>query len=221
MKITLTGAMLKAALTHAAKQDVRYYLNGVLIEATARETRVVATDGHRACIIRAAAENDLGQLGVVPQIVTFIMPRDVIDAMKIAARDLRSAAITLESTDGKEWRVSGPCSSVVFKPVDGKFPDYRRIVPEKSSGEAGHYNPDYLLDAKKALMLLTGSKQAMIRVHPNGTDAALVTGLDPNFVGVIMPYRMHDAKTKEPLYMHDVSWAKGDLPGSPDLKKAA
>lgn len=45
MIVHVTAAALKAALLQAGKQDIRYYLNGICVEAYEKETRIIATDG--------------------------------------------------------------------------------------------------------------------------------------------------------------------------------
>jgi len=46
MKIHISRNKLKAAAYFSARDDIRYYLNGILIESTPMQTRIVATDGH-------------------------------------------------------------------------------------------------------------------------------------------------------------------------------
>jgi len=186
MKIYVTGAMLKAALIHAAKQDMRLCLNGVLIEATPEETRVVGADGPRCCVVRVETENE-----GVDRPVQFIIPREVVESMKISP-SLLGERISLEDTPGGMWKASGIFFDLTFKPLADTYPDYRRTIPDETSGEVAQYDPAYLLDALKAAKLLAippklyntkpprRSKTA-IHVQHNGTGPCVVTTDNPDF----------------------------------------
>lgn len=160
---------LAAVAIFAAESDVRYYLNGVLIEVRASEVRCAATTGHMAGVCRLATEQ-----AAMPDV---IVPSATVKQALLN----KSEVLTLEFENGK-WSLAG----VSFTPIDGKFPDYRRIIPKGHSGEAAQFNPAFIAAAAKAGKAL-GVKSAPIIRH-NGCNAAQVQfyGRD-DFVGVLMP----------------------------------
>lgn len=168
---------LKAMSLLASKQDIRYYLNGVLVESTSEHTRLVATDGHLLGVFQTSetAHND--------EAFSIIIPNEII--AKLDKQDN-----FLSCVDGK-WNIDG----ISFTPVDGKFPDYMRVLPVKpASGETAQFNHEFITRFAKCSKLLNGTKYPVI-AH-NGNSSALVDlGLD-RFIGVVMPMR-NEVKIKE------------------------
>ncbi|MCS6947384.1 MAG: DNA polymerase III subunit beta, partial [Steroidobacteraceae bacterium] len=103
-----------------AQQDVRYYLNGMLLEAEGRSLRAVATDGHRL----ALAETQLGNSAKSKQQV--IVPRKgVLELQRLLGEEE-----TIELGIGSN-HVRAQIGSIRFtsKLIDGKFPEYARVIP--------------------------------------------------------------------------------------------
>jgi len=112
------------AKTHfsMAQQDVRYYLNGTLLETDGKILRTVATDGHRLAIAEAALAT--GGKAVAAQQV--IVPRKgVLELTRIL-----SSSGEVEITIGSN-HVRLQIGDVRFtsKLIDGKFPEYSRVIP--------------------------------------------------------------------------------------------
>jgi DNA polymerase-3 subunit beta len=107
-----------------AHQDIRYYLNGLLLEFAPKRLRAVATDGHRM----ALAEADIA-MGV-SDLTQIIVPRKGI--MEIA-RMLAEVDGEVELQIGtSHLKVQTPGRVLISKLVDGKFPDYQRVIPINS-----------------------------------------------------------------------------------------
>lgn len=105
-----------------AQQDVRYYLNGMLFEVAGDYLRVVATDGHRLAMETLNMDNAISE----PQ--QLILPRKGIMEMTRLLTD-ESGEITL--TFGQNHiRATVPAFTFTSKLVDGKFPDYNRVLPK-------------------------------------------------------------------------------------------
>ncbi|MCY4177218.1 MAG: DNA polymerase III subunit beta [Endozoicomonadaceae bacterium] len=108
-----------------AQQDVRYYLNGVLLEIGNEQLRVVATDGHRMAM--CTLHLDLGMSDDEKGYDQFIVPRKGILGLArlIAQGGDEKISISLGSN-----HMRGQTSDFVFttKLVDGKFPDYERVI---------------------------------------------------------------------------------------------
>src|SRR5262245_13810555 len=104
-----------------AQQDIRYYLNGLLMVIDGGELRVVATDGHRL----AVASNEVVAKDIGRQEV--ILPRKtIIELSKLLSATDAPVAIELSASQAR-FRFDGVL--LASKLVDGKFPDYQRVIP--------------------------------------------------------------------------------------------
>lgn len=104
-----------------AQQDVRYYLNGMLFEVNNSSLRTVATDGHRL----ATSVANISGPEATQQI---ILPRKgVIELAKLLSDAEATVSITL--TDN-HLRAQTDKYTFISKLVDGKFPDYTRVIPK-------------------------------------------------------------------------------------------
>lgn len=106
-----------------AQQDIRYYLNGLLMVVEANELRVVATDGHRlAFACKGVAKQELDKQEV-------ILPRKtVLELTRLLADNDEPVAIELSATQA-HFRFGE--IELASKLVDGKFPDYQRVIPSQ------------------------------------------------------------------------------------------
>ena len=184
---TIKQKDLKAVAHAMATKDTRYYLNGVLVEHNGAETRLAATDGHRLHVV-------LEELtGLVIEPVSAIIPRDFVVAMlkiKPVGRGI-DVEIVLTLDNGKiEARFQNQ-TSMVTQAIDGKFPDYCRVIPSVAlTGEAANYNNQYLLDADKGLcdyLELSSTKTHGVGFGQNGNDSGVLSV--PGFTAVVMPMR--------------------------------
>jgi DNA polymerase-3 subunit beta len=104
-----------------AQQDIRYYLNGLLMMVDAGELRVVATDGHRLAVAtRELAARDIGKQEV-------IVPRKTILELAKLLQDTDDPVSIELSGSQARFRFDGIL--LASKLVDGKFPDYQRVIP--------------------------------------------------------------------------------------------
>jgi DNA polymerase-3 subunit beta len=202
--ITLEPKHVLAALLFAANKDVRYYLNGILIEATDTGTRVTATDGHTLATMRATAVNGMGG----EEKRSFIIPRAAIEQIKGAiAKTPQTLRVHID--EGAHTLLVDEMR-IPFQPIDGRFPDYRAIVPPTASGKPAQFNPELLARFGKAAKLLKkrgGGHSTYLR-H-NGEQGTLVTLVDVEcFAGVIMPMRdKGDDGANNGSWM-DTAWAR-------------
>jgi DNA polymerase-3 subunit beta len=194
---------LKAASRFMAVQDIRYYLNGLLIESNDVQTRIVATDGHTMfCGYDDAKGNNVGSFAG-------IMPSDTVKAILAWKAPHKSAAdmpVVLTTSDDPlgEHRAEWCGNVVIFRVVEGRYPDYTRVIPQSVSGLAGNYNPDYLARCKAAGIDLGNSKLYGINLTQNGDGPALVTFSAQAFA-VIMPMR------GEPGDIGAAEWARAKI----------
>lgn len=180
-QFTISINALKGLDLLAAKGGIRYYLNGVNVEFNTTTTRLIATNGHILGIENLTQNLENTGAG------SLIIPSDIIKALKPV---IKSAGIVqVRQTDTGHWEIDNYGTKITFSPVEGRFPDYARVVSgAATSGQAAQYDPEYLVAFLKAAKLLTGAKNPSIEIMQSGHDKALVhiKGLD-SFVGVIMP----------------------------------
>jgi DNA polymerase-3 subunit beta len=103
-----------------AQQDIRYYLNGMLLSVDKDVLRVVATDGHRLSFASQQLEGDHGQ-------VEAILPRKtVLELIKLLADNDEPVSLAIGTNQA---RFSFGAIEIVSKIVEGKFPDYQKVIP--------------------------------------------------------------------------------------------
>lgn len=175
---------IRAARSHAADKDVRYYLLGVHFDLEAG--RIVATDGHRAFICAGPVVPGAGTFimpnGLIDNVLKAVGKRPLYDTVKVSVSDIGAPrAITIDAVSGT---FSAPA-------VDGTFPDWRRIVPQSVSGETAQFNPEYLTDAREALATYQGFKadKTAFHVAHNGTSPSICTTNCDDAIVVVMPLR--------------------------------
>ena len=122
--LTLPQKALKHALQLVqfamAVQDIRYYLNGVLFSVDKDVLRVVATDGHRLSFASQQLEGDHGQ-------VEAILPRKtVLELIKLLSDSDEPVSLAIGSNQAR-FAFGG--IEIVSKIVEGKFPDYAKVIP--------------------------------------------------------------------------------------------
>ena len=122
--LTLPQKALKNALRLVqfamAVQDIRYYLNGVLFSVDKDTLRVVATDGHRLSFASQALDGDHGN-------VEAILPRKtVLELIKLLGDTDDPVSLAI-GTNQARFRFGG--IEIVSKIVEGKFPDYQKVIP--------------------------------------------------------------------------------------------
>ncbi|MDO9600130.1 MAG: DNA polymerase III subunit beta [Azoarcus sp.] len=109
-----------------AQQDIRYYLNGLLVIAEDSELRMVATDGHR--LAYAASELE----APVTQRCETILPRKTVLELSRQLADSDDPLEVILAGNQAVFRFGA--IELVTKLIDGKFPDYQRVIPHNHPG---------------------------------------------------------------------------------------
>ena len=137
-----------------AQQDIRYYLNGLLMVVEDAQLKLVATDGHRlAFVAREAGASNLARQEV-------ILPRKTITELSRLLSDSDDpVAIELSATQAK---FSFGSVVLVSKLVDGKFPDYTRVIPQDQAKKL-KFERLVLLQALQRAAILTSDKFRGVR----------------------------------------------------------
>jgi DNA polymerase III subunit beta len=137
-----------------AAQDVRYYLNGLLLLVEGKELRAVATDGHRLAYASVEIDTDLPRQEM-------ILPRKtVLELNRLLLDNDEALNITLTPN---QVRFAFGSVVLVSKLIDGKFPDYERVVPAtlKNHMKVGRQT---LMQAMQRAAILTNEKFRGVRV---------------------------------------------------------
>ena len=144
-----------------AQQDVRYYLNGLLLETQERTLRAVATDGHRL----ALCEMTLGEATRAAQV---IVPRKAI----LELQRILGTGGQIELAIGTN-HVRAQIGDIRFtsKLIDGRFPEYGRVIPESPS-KIALADRELLRQALQRTAILSNEKYRGIRV---GLKTGLMT----------------------------------------------
>ena len=107
-----------------AQQDVRYYLNGLMLEVLPGKIKAVATDGHRLAYDESeiSATPDEGRQIIVPR-------KGVTELIRLLQTSQSDADIRISKN---HIHVTSGRLSLTSKLIDGKFPDYQRVIPKLS-----------------------------------------------------------------------------------------
>jgi DNA polymerase III subunit beta len=119
--VTTMRALVEGTQFAMAHQDVRYYLNGLLFELESARIRTVATDGHRLALCDRTV--DIGE--TEPRQI--IIPRKgVVEIIRMLSGKDETVRMAIGSN---HLKVMNGDQSLTTKLVDGRFPDYERVVP--------------------------------------------------------------------------------------------
>jgi DNA polymerase-3 subunit beta len=122
---TFKGLISKTAFC-MANQDVRYYLNGMLLEKSEADFKVVCTDGHRLAIDVLSMETQTG----VNNFQIIVPRKTVLEVNRLLAG--KEDMVGLEIT-ANHIRFFFENLNLTSKLIDGRFPDYERVIPKDLS----------------------------------------------------------------------------------------
>ena len=190
METKLNIKYLVAAAICASRENTRYDLNGVLVEMTAAGNRFIATDGRRLVVL--FDEDNPGE-NTTKVLASAIIPLKAC-AHKIQRETLFNRKSTPKpnegrlSIDGSLVRITANGMTYEVPAIDGTYPEWRKIVPDTTSGEASTYNGKLLSDFQR-INAIFGDKQVCSVSH-NGDGASIVhlTYFVKGF-GIIMPMK--------------------------------
>jgi DNA polymerase-3 subunit beta len=156
-KVTLPQKTLKHLFNMVhfamAQQDIRYYLNGLLLVVDGKNVIAVATDGHRLAFCQVATEQEFPRQEV-------IIPRKTILELQRLLEDT-DETVNLEIATN-QVKLSFADIELISKLVEGKFPDYTRVVPKgyKNNFTIGR---DQLLRSLQRAAIMTSDKFKGVR----------------------------------------------------------
>jgi len=138
-----------------AVHDIRYYLNGILFIAEGKLLTLVATDGHRLALAQSTLENEVPKQEV-------ILPRKTVLEMQRLLKDEDTPIEMRFANNQARFSFSG--MEFVTKLVEGKFPDYNRVIP-KGHKNAVTLGRAPLLACLQRAAILTSEKFKGVRVN--------------------------------------------------------
>lgn len=144
-----------------AQQDIRYYLNGLLLIVEGKTIKLVATDGHRLAFASAALEVAQGgvEVGDIPRQEVIVPRKTVVELSKLL--DDSDDAVALEISP-KQVRFSFSNIVLISKLVDGKYPDYLRVMQVNQDKKVS-LNRMELLHTLQRASILTNEKFRGVR----------------------------------------------------------
>jgi DNA polymerase-3 subunit beta len=158
-EISLPQSALKALLDETsfamASQDVRYYLNGLLLEREQNNLRAVATDGHRLALGSLTVANEVAEKNSV------IVPRKAILELGRLLNDSEDE-VTLAFSK-QQIKVELPDIHFTSKLIDGQFPNYERVIPIGGDKEV-LADRDELKQALSRAAILASDKHRSVRI---------------------------------------------------------
>ncbi len=138
-----------------AQQDVRYYLNGILVELSPDRIKLVATDGHRLAL--SEYQTDIG----ISEDKQIIVPRKgVIELSRLLDNSDSPAEITLSKN---HIRIKTDSLTFTSKLIDGKFPEYKRVIPVDGN-RIIEVNRESLKQTLSRISILSNEKYRGIRL---------------------------------------------------------
>jgi DNA polymerase-3 subunit beta len=172
-KIVMTQKQFKHLLAlvqySMAQQDIRYYLNGLLMVVNGAEMRVVATDGHRLAYASEALPESL------PRSEVIVPRKTVLELSRQLADNDEPLEIVLTPTQA-QFRFGD--IELVSKLIDGKFPDYERVIPQQHT-KLLNLRRDQLLQSLLRAAILTNEKFRGVRlVLDNGSLKIISTNAE-------------------------------------------
>lgn len=171
IKESVLYTLFKKTSFAMASTDVRYYLNGLLLETNNHELVAVATDGHRLAISRSPREEQFSHK------IQSLMPRKTaIEMSKLLNKG--SDAMVEVSLGTSTIAMTKPGLSMVSKLIDGRFPDYEQAIPQYRQ-KPTQFNKDALKGALQRTAILSNEKVGGI--YLNIIDQALkIFSKNPN-----------------------------------------
>jgi len=138
-----------------AVHDIRYYLNGILFVAEGKQLSLVATDGHRLAFASATLDVDVPKQEV-------ILPRKTVIELQRLLSETQGAIEMQFASNQAKFTFDG--MEFVTKLVEGKFPDYNRVIPKnhKNSITLGR---SALLSTLQRTAILTSDKFKGVRLN--------------------------------------------------------
>jgi DNA polymerase-3 subunit beta len=151
---TLKDLLSQVAFAMAV-HDIRYYLNGILFVAEGKQLSLVATDGHRLAFASATLDVEVPKQEV-------ILPRKTVIELQRLLSDADGAIEMQFANNQAKFSFDG--MEFVTKLVEGKFPDYNRVIPKNHQNKIT-LGRAALLSTLQRTAILTSDKFKGVRLN--------------------------------------------------------
>ena len=185
INIDLNISTLKASVFCAATKDARYYLKGVYIEILpgSRQAHITSTDGHALSHFSETLEQCS-----FAEPVSIIVP---LETVKAVLKMQKQGVVSLMKLSDGAWQLG----AVTFQPIDGKYPDYRSVIPQtkdvvKGDAEGLQFTPESILKCHNAIRAFTGDGTSCGILTEYDDSKAVIHNGTPNAVSVCMSTRV-------------------------------
>ena len=183
LRVEIFTKLIFAAAECAATKDIRNYLNAVCIEFRRNQCFVIGTDGQMVGVFKQYAE--------IPD-MTILIPHDVIKRIN------KKAEYVVLKITGDECVIDG----IEFKQVDGKYPDWRRVISSPdTTQEQVMVDPDLFARGAKAIKHAFGSKRMPNTVSSQAGEAVIMHVGDTNGFVLIMGIRKNHRPAYQPMVL--------------------
>ena len=169
IKLKLSQQILKTLLKQVdfsmAQLDIRYYLNGLLIEVKDKKLNIVGTDGHRLSFTSTELKEPCKNIQV-------IVPRKtIVELTKLLNENDEQVEISLTNN---QVNFEFNDIDLITKVIDGKFPDYGRVIPDGHTN-IFNINRESLLEAMLRASILSNDKYRGIRMVVEENNLKLIS----------------------------------------------
>ncbi len=157
--------LLKQVEFAMAQQDIRYYLNGLLLEVNENKLNIVGTDGHRLSFTSTTLNKSYDKTDVIlPRKTVIELIKLLNDSEEEVNIDFNAGQINFAFSDIK----------LISKVIDGKFPDYHRVIP---TGHQNTFSVNRLtmLTAMQRASILSNEKYRGIRMVLSNNNLKLIS----------------------------------------------
>ena len=148
------GRLFEKTHFSMAQQDVRYYLNGMLLETNKQHLRAVATDGHRLALCQKDLEG-----AKLPEQQVIVPRKGVLELQRLMTGE---GTVKLE-LGSNHIRIHLDAIRFTSKLIDGRFPEYERVIPQEASNVMTA-NRDAFRGALQRAAILSNEKYRGIRL---------------------------------------------------------
>lgn len=168
--------MIEKTLFSVSNDESKFNLTGIYIKSdrinNINKLVFVSTDGHRLSLIQRNSENELDE----KYKEGFILPKKGIIEIKKLLENM-DEKIDIGISDNN-FSISNENTTLIMRMVDGDFPDYKRVIPEKGKNSA-IINNDLFLHALKRISILSSEKSKGIKINLK-RDSLTLTSSNPD-----------------------------------------
>lgn len=172
--LEIPADIIRVARLFKPKKDVRYYLDGVHFKTIGHKLIIEAADGAVACkMVAPSAGSFIDCDFILP--CEFKIPKNTGNII-IITEDFKQFDIVVGDTITHEQH------------IDARYPSIGDVAPRTVTGDAGQFDPEYLMKFRDSSILLGCG--AVYNLQHNGTSAAKVDIAKYQFLGIIMPWKI-------------------------------